>query len=272
MISMSVKLLASFLLLNQVVEAQSAPRFDAIMEEKYPEYSHEVLPVRTQDGYILNLLHIWKPDALKTELHPVLFQHGGSQDGTTWLTDWEFPAPAITLAADGHHVYLGNNRGTEYSRHSFFDKERDADIFWDFSWDEMAFDVKAFSQIMYSNSGGKKGYYVGYSTGTTEALVALSKFEYELNLYLNKVILLAPCYLQDVTAAYPGISHDAGVLTDALEDIGVYAISGPEASWKASQDKICAELDPTICEWANFIPAGIQPMTTRTLNHFMQNS
>ena len=138
------------------------------------------------------------------------------------------------MAADGHHVYLGNNRGTEYSRHSFFDKELDASIFWDFSWDEMAFDVKAFSQIMYSNSGGKKGYYIGYSTGTTEALVALAKFEYELNLYLNKMILLAPCYIQDVEGGYPGISHQSGVLTDQLESVGVYAISGPEDIWTRS--------------------------------------
>ena len=111
---MSLRVLASALLLSQmVIEAQEIPAedFHAVMEEKYPEYKKEVITVTTEDGYILPLFHIWK-EGVSGNKQPVMFQHGGSMDGTSWLTTWEQPAVAIQMVDDGHHAYIGNNRGT----------------------------------------------------------------------------------------------------------------------------------------------------------------
>jgi hypothetical protein len=44
----------------------------------------------------------------------------------------------------GHHIYLGNVRGTKYSS-SAVDGEFDPASFWDFTMTDMALDYKAFA-------------------------------------------------------------------------------------------------------------------------------
>ena len=46
----------------------------------------------------------------------------------------------------------------------------------------------------YTNSGNTKGHYYGYSLGTSQMMVALTKYEQEMKNYLDKAILMAPCY------------------------------------------------------------------------------
>jgi len=68
--------------------------------------------------------------------------------------------------------------------------------YWNFSFEEFGLDVVANSKAMHASSGTGKGYYIGYSQGTIQALVALAKYENELADYLNRVILFAPCTAQ----------------------------------------------------------------------------
>lgn len=94
----------------------------------------------------------------------------------------------------GHDVYIGNNRGTEYSRtHTTYNAETDQAEYWDFSFDDYSADVLAYIIAMHSSAESGKGWYFGYSMGTIQMLVALTKYEQELSPYLNKAILLAPC-------------------------------------------------------------------------------
>lgn len=59
-------------------------------------------------------------------------------------------------------------------------------------------------QAMYSDSG-KKGWYFGYSLGSMQMLIGLSKYEEELKWYLNRATLLAPCtLLGDAAITIPG--------------------------------------------------------------------
>ena len=64
----------------------------------------------------------------------------------------------------GHHVYIGNNRGTVTSqRHEFLDAAYDA-AYWDFTYQDMTKDVLALVEKMYTNTPSTaKGHYVGYS-------------------------------------------------------------------------------------------------------------
>ena len=72
----------------------------------------------------------------------------------------------------------------------------DPEKYWDFSWHEFAYDVIASAKAMTENAAGNysKGWYFGFSQGTTQALVGLTRFESEMEKYLERVILLAPCF------------------------------------------------------------------------------
>ena len=65
----------------------------------------------------------------------------------------------------GHDLYIGNNRGTEYSQtHTTYSATTDQADYWDFSWDGMADDVLANVIAMSENSSStEKGWYIGYS-------------------------------------------------------------------------------------------------------------
>lgn len=103
-------------------------------------------------------------------------------------------APHIQMADLGHDIYISNNRGTEYSQgHKTYSAEDDAKQYWDFTFDGFGEDVRANSKAMFVNAGKGKGWYFGYSQGTMQALVALAKYDNELDNYLNRVVLLAPC-------------------------------------------------------------------------------
>ena len=102
----------------------SYTRFADFMSASYPDHTWEAINVTTNDDYELTLFHVWNA-AKRTELGaqgPILFQHGGGQDAVAFLlmgggTEWNpGNAAPIQFADLGYDIYLGNNRGTEYSR------------------------------------------------------------------------------------------------------------------------------------------------------------
>ena len=132
----------------------------------------------TSDNYKLTLFHVWSEEKRK-ELGaqgPILFQHGTGQDGVDFLKDYgmteQLPGPAVQIQfADlGYDVYLGNNRGTEYSQGhvDYKSAEDNPALYWDFTLDEFALDVLANTKAMTENAtgGNAKGWYFGYSQGT----------------------------------------------------------------------------------------------------------
>ena len=96
------------------------------------------------------------------------------------------------MAGEGYDVYIGSNRGTSNSS-GHESLAYDSAAYWDFSLDGYAEDALANMRAMYKHSGNKKGYYFGYSLGTVQMQIALSKFESEIKDFLLKAILLAPC-------------------------------------------------------------------------------
>ena len=77
------------------------------------------------------------------------------------------------------------------------------EAYWNFTLDGFAEDVLANMKAASKSSGDKKGTYYGYSTGTSQMLIALSKYETELLNYVQKVNLLAPCTLWGAFALPP---------------------------------------------------------------------
>ena len=67
-------------------------------------------------------------------------------DGSSWLENYGDEKPfQVMLAEQGYDVWIGNNRGTEYSRgHTTLSATgASASEYWDFSWTDMAEDDKA---------------------------------------------------------------------------------------------------------------------------------
>lgn len=132
-----------------VINPQAAdfPDFAWAMDKKYPGYSWEALAVTTEDDYELNMFHIWKEGEMIEERGPIMFQHGHGGAAMDWLyapVD-EGTKPNFQKFIDlGHHVYLGNNRGSKYSQgHGSLDMIDDAEQYWNFTQHELALDVYA---------------------------------------------------------------------------------------------------------------------------------
>lgn len=67
-------------------------------------------------------------------------QHGLLASADSWvMTDYDSMAPAFKLAQAGYDVWLGNQRGSKYSRrHETLNPDKKEDLkYWDFSFVEM---------------------------------------------------------------------------------------------------------------------------------------
>ena len=93
--------------------------------------------------------------------------------------------------------------------------------FWQFTIEGYAEDVLANMKAAYTSSGNTKGHYYGYSLGTAQMMIALSKYEQEMKNYLDKVTLMAPCYTFGPTLAIPPD------MMSEMKKAGVYAFNGP---------------------------------------------
>ena len=64
----------------------------------------------------------------------VFFQHGILSCSTTWVMNYPDVAPAFQMIRKGFDVWLGNNRGTTFSRnHTKFNPDKDSE-YWEFSF------------------------------------------------------------------------------------------------------------------------------------------
>ena len=249
----------------------SFARFETVMSISYPTYEWEALTVTTADDYILTLFHVWNPTTRDSDKGPVIWQHGASMDGTSWLEWNSVPAPHFHMADLGHDIYIGNNRGTEYSQeHKKWSAKTQQPKYWDFTWDDMALDTMANLEAMYENAGTGKGWYYGFSQGTIQMLVALTKFESEIAKFLHRVVLLAPCTVIDNT-------FEAGLSKKSMAEVGwflsidVYATLSPTWDWDVKA--ICRNTDDKdVCKYYKNYPKYLQPESSKADDHWAQNT
>ena len=159
----------------------------------------------------------------------------------------------MLVADQGHDVYIGNNRGTEYSQtHTTLDAVTDQAEYWNFSFDDYADDVLANVIAMHSSAGTGKGWYYGWSMGTVQMLVALTKYESELSPLLNKAILLTPCTILG-QATEPDLTYqsmEAGVPMRAYQN-----------GWRSSKDDIHINQNAVTQRFQGFVDKWAYPNT-----------
>ncbi|XP_028032409.1 lipase 3-like [Bombyx mandarina] len=140
-----------------------------IKKYKYPVEVHKVV---TEDGYILEMQRIPhgrdqnnRPDPKKPA---VLVMHGLFASAADWVLMGPGLGLAYVLAEAGYDVWLGNARGTYYSRaHIKLDPDNDSE-FWKFSWEEIGSrDLPAMIDYTLQVAGKKRLHYIGHSQGTT---------------------------------------------------------------------------------------------------------
>jgi len=193
-----------------------------VEEENVPEliessgYQVETHSVVTEDGYLLEMHRI--PSTGK----PVFLMHGMLCSSYCWVTS-ETNSLAFILADAGYDVWMGNFRGTKYSRkHQHLDPDKDLD-FWRFTLHELGvMDIPAMLSSVISLSGKSSLSFIGHSMGTTCFLI-LASTKPNLVKNVNLAILMAPVvephnmsnlvgYLSPLHKLYKWIMESVGIL------------------------------------------------------------
>ena len=120
-------------------------------------------------------------------------QHGLFSDGTFFMIAQE-KSLAYKLAMAGYDVWIGNNRGTPYSRgHQTLDPETDAEKYYDYSFYELGqYDMPAMVDHILAETGRDKIDFIGHSQGSTQMFSALAENHGGLNGKIAKFVALSP--------------------------------------------------------------------------------
>ncbi|KAH7575329.1 hypothetical protein JRO89_XS02G0085100 [Xanthoceras sorbifolium] len=177
----------------------------------YPCTEHAI---QTNDGYLLALQRVSSRNSNQRVQPgpPVLLQHGLFMGGDSWFLNSPEQSLGFILADHGFDVWVGNVRGTRWSRGHISLSVKDKD-FWDWSWQELAlYDLS--KMIQYINLiTSSKTFIVGHSQGTIMSLAALT--QPGIAKMVEAVALLSPIsYLGHITA--PLVQRMVGMHLDQM--------------------------------------------------------
>jgi lysosomal acid lipase/cholesteryl ester hydrolase len=125
--------------------------------------------VTASDGAITTLFRLTENATNFSQ--SILLMHGTFMEGVSWVeendeaqTDEDVPFP-MRLLEEGYDVWLGNMRGTKYSRkHETLDSSDSKSDYWNFSWAEKGMlDVPAAITEIKKVAQVDKVAYAGYS-------------------------------------------------------------------------------------------------------------
>uniref|UniRef100_A0A6P7FGR5 Uncharacterized protein LOC114329263 n=1 Tax=Diabrotica virgifera virgifera TaxID=50390 RepID=A0A6P7FGR5_DIAVI len=159
----------------------------------YPVETHWV---KTEDGYILRMQRLvggQNGTHVNTKDKPaVLLMHGLLSSAMDFVNYGPNRSIALMLADEGYDVWLGNNRGTTWSRmHETLDPDNDAK-YYDYSFDECGYyDLPAKIDYIVNKTGQEKIFYIGHSQGTSQ-FFAMAALRPEYNEKIALMSALAP--------------------------------------------------------------------------------
>ncbi|XP_064125672.1 lipase member J isoform X1 [Loxodonta africana] len=141
----------------------------------YPDEAYDIV---TEDGYILGLYRIprGKTNNINNSAQRlvVYLQHGLLTSASSWISNLPNNSLGFILADAGYDVWMGNSRGTTWSKKHLYLKTNSKE-FWAFSFDEMAkYDLPASIDFIVKQTGQDEIFYVGHSQGTTIGLITFS--------------------------------------------------------------------------------------------------
>ncbi|KAF5291039.1 hypothetical protein FQA39_LY14472 [Lamprigera yunnana] len=156
------------------------------------QYSVEEYHLTTTDGYILTVFRIpfGKNLGVGATRKPVLLQHGMFANSAGFINRGN-KSLAFILADAGFDVWLGNFRGTLYSkRHKEFSPTERK--FWDFDTRELAlYDTPAIVDFIF-NKTEQQLLYIGHSFGSAAAAMYGTIFPNSAKQKLKIIIAFAP--------------------------------------------------------------------------------
>ncbi|XP_022910210.1 lipase 3-like [Onthophagus taurus] len=157
-------------------------------------YPVEVHHVTTPDGYILGMQRVPYSPGINEDVQNkpvVLLMHGLGSSAADFVNMGPGRSLTYHLAERGYDVWLGNARGTTWSRnHTTLDPE--LQDFWLFSWNEIGtIDLPAMIDYITETTQQEKIFYIGHSQGTTSFFV-MGAEKPEYNDKIRLMAALAP--------------------------------------------------------------------------------
>ncbi|CAH1984786.1 unnamed protein product [Acanthoscelides obtectus] len=152
-------------------------------------YKFEKIPVTTDDGYILELHHLYQG----TSKIPVLIMPGLLSSSAVVLITGKNRALAMRLVDQGYDVWICNPRGSTYSRkHKTLDPDKDKQKFWDFSFHELGYyDTPATMDYILNHTNASTLTYIGISQGTSQ-FFAMASARPEYNSKIDIMMAMGP--------------------------------------------------------------------------------
>ncbi|KAJ3642363.1 hypothetical protein Zmor_025158 [Zophobas morio] len=180
-------------------------------------YNIETYQVTTQDGYILTLFYVFGKNK-PSKPNPVYLQHGLTVTSGHYV-DLGNRSCAFYFVDKGYQVWLGNIRGSVYSRKHRNLTTRDPQ-FWTYNLDNIVEnDLPALISFVYTKSGHKV-HYVGDSFGTTIGIMFASSHP-KASSMLQSVFLLGPTVYVHNLVPLKYFYKPALAVTDMLIQFGV---------------------------------------------------
>ncbi|XP_020279760.1 lipase 3-like [Pseudomyrmex gracilis] len=224
-------------------------------------YNGETHNTITSDGYVLGLDRITgrvNSNSSQIQKPVALLMHGILCNSICWL----FPGGkslAFILADAGYDVWLGNARGTKYSREhvQYSSNEKD---YWNFSWHEIGTqDLPAMIDYVLETTGREKLFYLGHSQGTTVFFtMASERPEYQSK--IEAMFALAPIVFcgRMKSPFFQILSHFTISIKIMSELIGINEFTANNALIKKVQQMVCADdaITQSLCSNAIFLVTG----------------
>ncbi|EAT35489.1 AAEL012343-PA [Aedes aegypti] len=217
--------------------------------EKYG-YKVEIHSATTEDGYMLTLFRIMPRKISETKKLPVFVMHGLLGSAADFVISGPNNSLAYYLADDGYEVWLGNARGTRYSRRHQ-ELPLHSEEYWDFSWHEIGYyDLPAMIDYVLNKTGSDQLQYIGHSQGTTTYFV-MSSSRPEYNQKIALMTALSPAVvLKRIRSPILRVLLDlSDTIKEVLDSLHVFEFFPYNDNNHKVMESLCpANARDTICE------------------------